>query len=1429
MNPTRQSSALLLAMAMTLVFSDAWSQRGRVIRPASTGVLDPNGDGYVSKTTSGFSNDGSYLDEFELSMFGIPKLDGDVAGDNIGKSCGITDLIPDNNGFSVYAVRDANNNLIFRFRVGDDNPSVEAWTILLDTDGSIGAADPDATAGNPGFEIDITLIKRNNSGVLVYDINGRDNCPSPVLFYDIDSHFQISIADEVSCGDPDYFYDFYVPMAEIGSAFGIDVNTGLRYVAVTNVSATCAMGGNISDISGVDNNDPEYSDCETCAFEALVNNQCPTPVVDLCESCAGFEKDKVSAPDIDEPIRAGQTVITGSTVESDIFIRLQVFTNIAPDGSAPAWGPTPREEKGVYAAGNLWSAALDNPLLDFDRIVAIAQKDEFTIPCAANDDNSSSTSVTVVAPNTPPVAVDQNINAVEDTPLAITLTGTDAENDVLQYSIVSMPANGTLTGNPPNLIYTPADDFAGADLFTFQVSDGIFDAVSPGTISIVVAPVNDTPVASNLNLVTPEDTPVATPLIVSDPDGDALVYTIIDPPINGTLSGTAPNLTYTPNTDYFGHDSFTFSANDGLVNSNEATVAITISPVDGDVPVAYAQNVATQEDTQLAITLTGSDPDLNVLTYIIVSPPGQGTLSGTAPNIVYHPKPNYTGPDVFTFRVNDGSQDSPVASVDITVTPVNDPPVAVSQNVPYDLNTPKAITLTGLDIDGDALTFAVVTQPANGSLSGVPPNITYTPDTDYAGSDSFTFTANDGAIDSPAGVITLNLNPVSNVPPVASDQVVSSPEDTPVSIMLSATDDNGDVLTYAITQPPSHGTLDGTGQNVTYTPDSDFDGADSFGFEASDGSTTSNVATVSITVTPINDAPVANSQSVTTDKNVQKLIVLTGSDIEGSALSFELVASPAHGALVLTDANATYTPTPGYTGADSFTFRVNDGELNSSAAFVSIVVNPTGSAPVASNTTVSTDEDMAVDIDLSVRVTDVDGDPITYSFIRQPEHGTFAVSGAILTYTPDEHYFGADTISFIGNDGTSDSNIGMIFLVVKPVNDLPLAGDLAIATEEDVPVEIGLIATDADGDPLTYIIVTAPLHGTLTGTAPSLIYTPDDDSDAADNFTFRVNDGTGNSNAGTVSITISPTNDAPVITELTALVPIKEDSTLRVCLNVTDVDGDDITFSDPVNAKGGGTMVRDVAPFDFCYIFTAAEHYNGESVWNFSVSDVEGLSGAASATIIILPDNDPPVALNDYATVAANGLLSFNVIANDLPIANPYQEFYDIYEADSADVLTITNIVTGPIHGSVTIEDDGQTLRYQPGSLVFTGADSVKYEVCDSGTPSLCDTAVLFIEVTDNDFAFRIYEGVSPNNDGLNDYLRIEGIHRYPENLVRIFDRFNNLVWEKPGYDNEGIRWEGKANNGLGGSKLPDGTYYYTVYLQENGQLYSGYVILKEN
>ena len=412
-------------------------------------------------------------------------------------------------------------------------------------------------------------------------------------------------------------------------------------------------------------------------FFDLVNNQCPTALTDLCQTCAGFEKNKVSAPRIDLPLRAGQQTITGTTVESNIFIRVQVFTNTAASGNPPVWGTTPREEKSGYAAGTIWSMSLTNPLLANDKIVAIAQKDEFSVPCGANGNNTSSTSVTVVQPNTPPVANNQSVTLPEDTQISITLVGTDPENDPLVYSIVSTPTHGVLTGSGTNYTYTPNLNYNGADVFTFQVGDGIFSSVVSGTVSITVTPVNDAPVANNQSITTTEDVAKAITLSATDIDGNTLTYSIVAGPAHGTLSGAIPNLTYTPTGNYSGTDNFTFKANDGTVDSNTAMVSITITAVN-DAPVAAPQSVTTAEDVAKAITLAGTDVDGNALTYSIVSNPTHGTLSGSGANRTYTPASDYNGADNFTFRVNDGTVNSNTATVSITVTAVNDAPVANS-------------------------------------------------------------------------------------------------------------------------------------------------------------------------------------------------------------------------------------------------------------------------------------------------------------------------------------------------------------------------------------------------------------------------------------------------------------------------------------------------------------------------------------------------------------------------------------------------------------------------------------------------------------------------------------------------------------------------------------------------------------------------------
>src|ERR1043166_7145914 len=274
-------------------------------------------------------------------------------------------------------------------------------------------------------------------------------------------------------------------------------------------------------------------------------------------------------------------------------------------------------------------------------------------------------------------------------------------------------------------------------------------------------------------------------------------------------------------------------------------------PTNG-APAANALAVTTPEDTPIAITLTGSDPDGNPITCAIASGPSNGSLTGSAPSVTYTPNLNFNGPDSFTFTVSDGSLTSAPATVTITVTAVNDPPVANPQSVLTPEDTPKAITLTGNDPDGDTLTYTIVPGPgpANGILSGTPPNVTYTPNLNFNGSDSFQFTVSDGVFTSASATVSITVTPV-NDPPVADAQSVTTDLATAVAITLTGSDPEGMPITYAIASSPANGALTGLAPNVTYTPNSGFSGLDSFTFAVNDGSLTSIPGTVKVAVTDV--------------------------------------------------------------------------------------------------------------------------------------------------------------------------------------------------------------------------------------------------------------------------------------------------------------------------------------------------------------------------------------------------------------------------------------------------------------------------------------------------------------------------------------------------------------------------------------------------
>jgi Bacterial Ig domain len=272
--------------------------------------------------------------------------------------------------------------------------------------------------------------------------------------------------------------------------------------------------------------------------------------------------------------------------------------------------------------------------------------------------------------------------------------------------------------------------------------------------AIVTAVPNLPPIANSQNINTLANTPVAIVLSGSDPDANPITFSVLTNPLHGALTGTPPNLTYTPAAKFTGADSFTFKVRDGLLDSAAATVSITIP---NRAPTANAQTVNTNANTALGITLTGTDPDTQAITFTVITNPAHGSLTGNAPNLSYTPATKFTGTDSFTFRVNDGSLNSGAATVTINIP--NRAPTANAQSVTTNANTAIGIGLTGADPDGQAISFAVVTNPGHGTLTGVAPNLTYTPTAGFNGPDSFTFRTNDGSLNSLPATISITVQP----------------------------------------------------------------------------------------------------------------------------------------------------------------------------------------------------------------------------------------------------------------------------------------------------------------------------------------------------------------------------------------------------------------------------------------------------------------------------------------------------------------------------------------------------------------------------------------------------------------------------------------------------------------------------------------------
>jgi len=448
------------------------------------------------------------------------------------------------------------------------------------------------------------------------------------------------------------------------------------------------------------------------------------------------------------------------------------------------------------------------------------------------------------------------IRAVTDEDVAVELhvlaEARDPDGDSL--TLVSASAIGHQVAIKPGgiIVVTPQPDYSGTIEVAFEVTDH-HSRSATGSAVVTVRPVNDAPVAGGGSRKVHGTDAIV--LDGKDVDGDALSYAITSGPLHGTLTGSPPVMQYAPDPGFVGDDAISYRVSDGALSSASATLELHVGP--GEAPVALADTVTVDEDHALELILHATDADDDALKFAIVTPPASGALTGTPPHLIYTPRPEFSGDDAVVFSVSDGYLASGNATVTIHVTPVNDAPVAVAQAIDAVEDTSRTIALAGSDVDGDPLSFQIKTPPAHGTLATSGATVTYQPALNYHGPDQFTFAAFDGKLASEPATVAIAVAAVDDPPVATSFQVTLAEDAAGAAVGLLGGDVDGDPLGYALGAPPANGTLLGTPPALTYVPNPNFNGTDSFTYTVTAAGASSAVATVTLKVTPVNDPPVA--------------------------------------------------------------------------------------------------------------------------------------------------------------------------------------------------------------------------------------------------------------------------------------------------------------------------------------------------------------------------------------------------------------------------------------------------------------------------------------------------------------------------------------------------------------------------------------------
>ncbi|MDF4796614.1 tandem-95 repeat protein, partial [Vibrio parahaemolyticus] len=868
-----------------------------------------------------------------------------------------------------------------------------------------------------------------------------------------------------------------------------------------------------------------------------------------------------------------------------------------------------------------------------------------TLTFTATDPSGESISQTVnftVAPVADIVA--DKATVVEDTSTVIKVLGNDTFEDdgkVVSLDTNNGPANGTVSVNPDGSVtYTPNDNYHGTDSFTYIVTSG---GVSESTtVTVNVTPVNDAPVAKDDIATTQEDTAVTIDVLPNDTDvdGDKLsIQSASVPEAQGKVEIVDGKLVFTPAENFNGDAEITYTVTDGEL-TDAAKVTVTVNPVN-DAPTIKVDAVesitedAVSTDTVVAtLTVRDTDTPEDQLTvslennsngyFVLVGDEVKLTQAGV--DAVNNDELNLKDLTI-SASVSDGVNPTANDSDSLIVNRVNDAPTvenAIADQVLSEDFDAYTIDLNEVFKDSDSSLEFSVSGNDNIQISIVSGVATITPTADWNGKETITFTVKDSSGESVSQTVDFTVAPVVDIEADSADVV----EDTPtiMNVLGNDTFESTDkVVSLDADNGPKNGTVivnnDGT---VTYTPDDNYVGKDTFTYVVTSGGV-SESTTVEVNVTPVNDAPVAKDDIATTQEDTAVTIdVLSNdTDVDGDKLSLQSASVPeAQGKVEIVDGKLVFTPAENFNGDAEITYTLTDGALTDQAT-VKVTVNAVNDTPVVESNIA--DQALAEDftpytIDLNTAFSDVDNvdGELTFS-VSGNSNIQVAIVNGIATITPTADWNGSEALTFTATDPSGESVSQTVNFTVAPVADI--VADKATVVE-DTPTIIKVLGNDTfEGDDQVVSLDTnnGPANGTVSVNPDgSVTYTPNDNYHGTDSFTYIITSG-GVSESTTVSVDVTPVNDAPVAKDDIATTQEDTAVTIDVLPNDSDVDGDKLSIESASVPKEQGT----VEVVNGKLVFTPAENFNGDAEITYTVTDGQ-LTDEAKVTVTVNPVNDAP-------------------------------------------------------------------------------------------------------------------------------------------------------------------------------------------------------------